>query len=123
MIPEPLYFDTEDRGDALGRAPLIQPWKVVPLDPGYSGAWVVSGDLDGDGDAEVVSARNVDRDDVHYTSAVVAQRLDGSVLWRWGDPGIGRRGLHHDMACQIYIHPEGRGAQLLVDVVSSGAGG
>ena len=40
--------------------------------------------------------------DVHYTSAVVAQRLDGQVLWRWGNPNIGRRGLHHDVACQIY---------------------
>ncbi|MCC7260953.1 MAG: hypothetical protein IT369_00390 [Candidatus Latescibacteria bacterium] len=102
MNPQPLYFDTEDRGAAAAQAPLIQPWKTVPLDPAYSGAWVVTGDLDGDGEAEIVSARNVDRNDVHYTSAVVAQRLDGSVLWRWGDPGVGRRGLHHDVACQIY---------------------
>jgi hypothetical protein len=82
--------------------PLIHPWKTVPLDPAYSGAWVVTGDVDGDGRAEVVSARNVNEGDVHYTSAVAAQRLDGHVLWRWGNPHIGRRGLHHDVACQIY---------------------
>ncbi len=83
-------------------APLVQPWRQFALDPAYSGAWVVAGDLDGDGAVEVVSARNVDRNDVHYTSAAVAQRLDGSVLWRWGDPTVGRKQLHHDVACQIY---------------------
>lgn len=82
--------------------PVIQPWRRVTLDPDYSGAWVVAGDLDGDGAVEIVSARNVDQNDVHYTSAVVAQRLDGGVLWRWGDPKIGRQKLHHDVACQIY---------------------
>nr|MBP9903708.1 hypothetical protein [Verrucomicrobiota bacterium] len=82
--------------------PVIQPWRRIALDPEYSGAWVVAGDLDGDGQVEIVSARNVDQNDVHYTSAVVAQRLDGSVLWRWGDPKIGRQKLHHDVACQIY---------------------
>lgn len=83
-------------------APLVQPWRSVRLDPGYSGAWVVLGDLDGNGAVDIVSARNVDQNDVHYTSAVVAQRLDGSVLWRWGDPKVGRQKLHHDVACQIY---------------------
>lgn len=82
--------------------PVIQPWRTIALDPEYSGAWVVAGDLDGDGAVEIVSARNVDNNDVHFTSAVVAQRLDGSVLWRWGDPKIGRKKLHHDVACQIY---------------------
>ncbi len=82
--------------------PMVRPWREIALDPEYSGAWVVAGDLDGDRVPEIVSARNVDRNDVHYTSAAVAQRLDGSVLWRWGDPGIGRRELHHDVACQVY---------------------
>lgn len=82
--------------------PVIQPWRRVALDPEYAGAWVVAGDLDGDGAVEIVSARNVDRDDVHFTSAVVAQRLDSTVLWRWGDPKVGRRQLHHDVACQIH---------------------
>ncbi|MBE0544392.1 MAG: hypothetical protein IH623_23875 [Verrucomicrobia bacterium] len=92
--------------DAFGavatNVPVIQPWRSIALDPEYGGAWVVAGDLDGDGAMDLVSARNVDRDDVHYTSAVVAQRLDGSVLWRWGDPKVGRQKLHHDVACQIY---------------------
>lgn len=81
---------------------VVQPWRRVTLDPEYSGAWIVTGDLDGDGAVEIVSARNVDQNDVHYTSAVVAQRLDGRVLWRWGNPAIGRKKLHHDVACQIY---------------------
>ncbi len=80
----------------------VQPWRRVTLDPAYSGAWIVAGDLDGDGAVEIVSARNVDQNDVHFTSAVVAQGLDGRVLWRWGDPTVGRRQLHHDVACQIY---------------------
>lgn len=102
MPVQPLFFATADAGDPAGKAPAIRPWKRVPLDATHSGAWVVAGDLDGDGQVEIVSARNVNADDVHYTSAVVAQRLDGSVLWRWGNPAIGRRGLHHDVACQIH---------------------
>jgi len=52
---------------------------------------VEAGDLTGDVAVEIVGARNPDENDVHYTSAVVAQRLDGSVLWRRGGPGGGRR--------------------------------
>jgi hypothetical protein len=96
------FFDVDHTGDPGDRAPIVQPWKRVALDPEYAGAWVVAGDVDGDGQVEIVSARNVDERDVHYTSAVVAQRLDGSVLWRWGNPRIGRKKLHHDVACQIY---------------------
>lgn len=95
-------FDVVATGPPPADVPLTQPWRRIELDPEYGGAWVVAGDIDGDGVAEIVSARNVDENDVHYTSAVVAQRLDGSVLWRWGDPTVGRRKLHHDVACQIY---------------------
>lgn len=97
-----LLFDTSDHGDPGDRAPIIQPWKQITLDPEYSGEWIVSGDVNGDGAVDIVSARNVDQNDVHYTSAVVAQDLNGRVLWRWGNPEIGRRGLHHDVACQIH---------------------
>ena len=96
------FFDVDQTGDPRGNAPVIQPWRKITLDPQYAGAWVVVGDVDGDGQAEIVSARNVDSSDVHYTSTAVAQRLDGSVLWRWGDPTVGRKKLHHDVACQIY---------------------
>lgn len=83
-------------------APLLTPVAHFALDPDYAGAWIVAADLDGDGQAELVSARNVDANDVHYTSAAVACRLDGTVLWRWGGPGLGRSRLHHDVACQIH---------------------
>jgi hypothetical protein len=95
-------FDVTFRPEAPPDVPVVAPVAAITLDPEYSGQWVVMGDLDGDGVAEIISARNVDRDDVHYTSAVGAQRLDGSVLWRWGDPRVGRRELHHDVACQVH---------------------
>jgi len=99
---EPLYFDVKDIGEPGREAPLIQPWKVVSLDREYGGHWVVAGDLDADGEVEIVSAENFNEKDVHYTSAVAAQKLDGTVLWRWGDPAIGRKVWHHDVACQIH---------------------
>jgi hypothetical protein len=80
----------------------VLPWRTIQLDPLYRGAWIVAGDLDGDGQAEIVSARNHDQDDVHYTSSVVIHRLDGSVLWRWGQAEAGRNQLHHDVAAQVY---------------------
>lgn len=82
--------------------PETEPWKVVPLDPDYSGQWVILEDVNGDGEIEVISARNVNVGDVHYTSAVVVHRLDGSVLWRWGGRDLGRSALHHDVACQVH---------------------
>jgi len=97
-----LLFNTHDHGDPGDKAPIINPWKQITLDSEYGGYWVVTGDVDGDGEVDIVSSRNVDQNDVHYTSTAVAQRLDGSVIWRWGNPAIGRRKLHHDVACQIY---------------------
>jgi len=102
MPANPTRFDTTDPGVPHAESRQVQPWKRLPLDLQYSGAWTVAGDVDGDGQVEIVSARNVNTVDIHYTSAVVAHRLDGSILWRWGDPAIGRRGLHHDVACQIH---------------------
>ena len=98
----PARFDLLDARDSKCAAPALAPWKCVTLEPDYSGSWVVAGDLDGDSVPEIVSAENVNITDDHYTSAVSAQRLDGSVLWTWGDPAIGRQNLHHDVACQIY---------------------
>lgn len=95
-------FDTSDLGDPGDRAPIVQPWKEISLNPEYCGDWIVTGDVNGDGAVDIVSARNVNEGDVHYTSAVVAQDLEGHVLWQWGDATIGRRELHHDVACQIH---------------------
>ena len=96
------YFDTNDTGKVDGNVPLIQPSKIVPLDPDYGGQWVVAGDVDSDGDVEIVSSENFNKDDVHFTTTAVAQDLNGSVLWRWGNPDVGRKNWHHDVACQIH---------------------
>jgi hypothetical protein len=97
-----LYFEVKDAGQANDEVPSIRPWKTVLLEPDYGGQWVVAGDLDGDGQVEILSSENFNRGDVHYTSTAVAQKLDGSVLWRWGEPHVGRKKWHHDVACQIH---------------------
>jgi hypothetical protein len=99
---KPLYYDFKDIGEPTGKQSLIWPWKVVSLDTEYGGQWIVAGDLNGDGQTEIVSAENVNKDDVHYTSAVAAHKLDGTVLWKWGNPAVGRKIWHHDVACQIH---------------------
>ena len=98
----PLYFDVNDSGEPKEDVPAITPWKTVVLEPEYGGLWLVAGDMDGGGQVEIVSAENFNEGDTHYTSAVAAQKLDGTVLWTWGDPGIGRKKWHHDVACQIH---------------------
>ena len=97
-----IYFDTKDVGPPNPTVPLIQPWKVVHLDPDYGGQWVLAADLNGDGTVDFLSCENFNKDDVHYTTTAVAQRLDGSVLWRWGNPNIGRKNWGYDVACQIH---------------------
>lgn len=82
--------------------PLVHPWRRVPLDPLDGASWIVAGDVDGDGEVEIVTARNVDVNDVHYTCTIAAYKLDGTRLWRWGGPGAGRAQLHHDVACQLH---------------------
>ena len=98
----PSRFDVHVNDLSDEGVPLVQPWKTITVDPVYCGGWLVVGDLTGDGVAEIVSAKNgVPGNDIHYTSSVVAQRLDGSILWRWGNPKA-RNGIHHDVACQIH---------------------
>ncbi len=100
MTPSLFDFHANDVPD--DGVPLLAPWKRITPDPEWAGAWIVAGDIDGDGQVEIVSARNVDVKDVHYTCSVIAYRLDGSVLWRWGDAAIGQNELQFDVACQIY---------------------
>jgi len=99
---QPVYFDVTDTGPAPDHVPRILPWRTVPLDPEYGGQWVLAADLDGDGEVEIVSCENFNAGDVHYTSTAVAQRLDGAVMWRWGNHRIGRKNWHHDVACQVH---------------------
>ncbi|NQT12488.1 MAG: hypothetical protein HQ582_07060, partial [Planctomycetes bacterium] len=99
---QPRPFETDARGAPAADAPVVEPWRIVAIDAEYGGQWIVAGDVDGDGEIEIVSAQNYNQNDDHFTSAVVVQKLDGSVLWRWGDPKLGRRKIHHDVACQIH---------------------
>ena len=99
---KPSLFDVRANDLPTKGVPVVKPWKYIKLDPEYAGAWVVAGDVDEDGEVEIISARNVNENDNHYTCSVVVQKLDGKVLWRWGNPEIGRYSLHHDVACQVY---------------------
>ena len=100
--PDFTCFDTKDVNEPQDSIQVISPWKTIDLDPEYGGQWVVAGDIDNDGDVEIVSSENFNKGDVHYTSTAVAQDLDGSILWRWGNPNVGRKIWHHDVACQIH---------------------
>jgi hypothetical protein len=88
--------------DPIASLPLIEPAAVLAIEPRHAGAWTVAGDLDGDGVAELVQARLWEQNDTHAVAAVSAYRLDGRVLWRWGDPNEGVAALHSDAPCQLH---------------------
>jgi len=100
--PAPTRWDLDLTAGPPPDAPRIAPWRTIAMDQTFGGQWLVAGDVDGDGECELVSARNVDEKDVHYTCSVAVQKLDGTLLWTWGDSAIGRRNLHHDVACQLH---------------------
>lgn len=82
--------------------PVIQPYRRITLDPQWRGPWIVAGDVDGDGQCELVNARVNERNDTHPIASVCVYKLDGSILWRWGNPTSSANALHSDFACQIF---------------------
>ena len=78
--------------------PVMPAWKLIEMDPDFSGQWLVTGDLDNDGEMEFVSARNHNQ----AVTAMSAYKLDGTLLWKWGQAGTGSSKLSYDVPAQIY---------------------
>jgi|GEM_PF-2917045 len=72
---------------------LVVPWRTIALD-GFRGGLYAVGDLDGDGKAELVTARD-------GVTGLLAYRLDGSVLWRWGSETPGAP-MSSDIPVQVW---------------------
>ena len=99
----PETFDT--RVDFDTELPLIQPDRSIEFDPGFSGEWLVAGDLDGDGEAELLTARNLDQ----AVTAMSAYKLDGRLLWQLGRKRTVGSERTYDVPAQIYdIDGDGR---------------
>jgi len=108
---KPTVFEIHDfRKDPMA-APMVEPWATVDLNQDYGGAWVVAADVDGDGEIEIITARQVSwwtgphlqgGISTHFTASVAVQKLDGSLLWHWGSAGQGERITRNDVACQVY---------------------
>lgn len=88
-------FRSEIRGP---QPPLTSPWRSIQLPADLSGQWLVAGDLDGDGTLEFVTARNHQQS----VTAMSAVKLDGSLLWTWGEAGAGSSKLTYDVPVQVY---------------------
>lgn len=102
VVMRPKYFDVLTYGKSYDHVPIVDPWRTIHVDPALAGAWTVAGDIDGDGEAELVSARNNPNSKSQEVVSVIAHKLDGSVLWKWGKPETGAARLGYDVACQIY---------------------
>jgi len=105
-----LHLDTIDT-DTI---PVIHPWHCITLDPEWRGAWIVAGDVDGDGQCELVNARVKERNDTHPIVSVCVYKLDGAILWRWGNPESGANTLHSDFACQIFDWDRDGRAEIII---------
>jgi hypothetical protein len=90
--------------------PIIYPWKVINMNPDFGGQWLVGGDLDGDGEIEFVATRNHDQ----IVTALGAYKLDGTLMWTWGEAGAGDTILVYDVPVQIFdIDGDGNNEVLL----------
>lgn len=92
-------------GDKPELVEYIAPWKVVTINEDYASKWLVSADIDDDGEVELISCRsqseafNVDN---HEVRTACAMELDGSLIWTWGVKGEGVTTLGADSPCQVY---------------------
>jgi len=98
----PRNFDILTYGRSYPDARIVKPWRTIHVDAERAGGWTVAGDLDGDGEAELVSARNNPEGLSQEVMSVITHKLDGTVLWEWGSPERGVARLGYDVACQVY---------------------
>ena len=102
IVHEALAQEEGGKVSSDENVPVIKPWKIIVQDKDYNGAWIVSGDLTGDGKPELVYTRSLMEGGDHYTASALACTLDNKTLWKWGDPKGQRESLGSDVACQIY---------------------
>lgn len=99
-----LSFTYLNLSDSCSKVQTIKPWKVVTIDSLYAGAWIIIDDIDNDKHCEIISVKNFSfypEIDEHYTSSIIVTKIDGNILWKWGNPSIGDNKLHSDVACQV----------------------
>ena len=74
--------------------------------PGFGvGRNIRFGDIDGDGEKEIVIAQVVahgERDEYSETGCITAVKTDGTVLWQSGDPDAANYRLTNDVAFQVH---------------------
>jgi len=73
---------------------IISPWKVIKVNREYGGDWFNIADVDGDGEVEIFSVKGksprVGSPGGSFVTSLCVQKLDGSILWTWGDPKAGK---------------------------------
>lgn len=90
------------------------PWKTIQVNSAFGGSYFLMNDVNNDSEIELLSCRHVDINDVHSISSVACQRLDGTLIWSFGEANSGTTYICSEQPFLLYDWDSDNQIELLI---------